>query len=115
MYYRGKVFGGIYDDRFLIKPTKTAVALMPNAQLELPYEGSKKMLLVDSEDRDFLAELLTAMYSELPSRKKQPNSCMAGKVKSNNLIPLSKRISEETHKNLGSYVWIFDSIPSQKR
>ena len=43
---------------------------MSNAQLELPYEGSKEMLLVDSEDRDFLAELLTAMYSELPSKKK---------------------------------------------
>lgn len=70
LYYRGKVFGGIYDDRFLIKPTKMAVTLMPNAHFELPYEGSKEMLLVDSEDRDFLAELLTAMYSELPSRKK---------------------------------------------
>ena len=47
IYYRGKVVGGIYDDRFLIKPTKSAVNMMPNADMELPYEGAKEMLLVD--------------------------------------------------------------------
>lgn len=74
LYYKGKVFGGIYDNRFLVKPTKSARALMPNAPLELPYDGAKEMLLVeDIEDKDFLAELLNAMVDELPSPKKRIN------------------------------------------
>ena len=72
IYYRGKVVGGIYDDRFLVKPTKSAVALMPDADEELPYEGAKRMLLVDNvEDRDFLRELIEATYEELPAPKKR--------------------------------------------
>ena len=71
IYYRGKIVGGIYDDRFLVKPTKSAVAMMPNASMELPYEGTKEMLLVDNvENRDFLRELVEAMYDELPAPKK---------------------------------------------
>ena len=50
IYYRGKIVGGIYDDRFLVKPTKSAVTMMPNADMELPYEGAKEMLLVDDMD-----------------------------------------------------------------
>ena len=72
LYYRGKIFGGVYDDRLLVKPVKSAVKLMPNAQMELPYEGAKEMLLVDNVDnRTFLEELLTAMYDELPAPKKK--------------------------------------------
>ncbi len=72
IYYRGKVAGGIYDDRFLVKPVKAAVAMMPAAPMELPYEGGKPMLLVDNvEDREFLRELLEAMYPELPVLKKK--------------------------------------------
>ena len=72
IYYRGKIVGGIYDDRFLVKPTKSAVAMMPNADMELPYEGAKEMLLVDDVDnKEFLTELLEAMYSELPAPKKK--------------------------------------------
>ena len=72
IYYRGKVVGGIYDDRFLVKPTKSAVAMMPNAGAELPYEGAKEMLLVDNVDnKDFLRGLLEAMYEELPAAKKK--------------------------------------------
>ncbi len=72
LYYRGKVIGGIYDDRFLVKPVKTARRRMPEAALELPYEGAKEMLLVDNvEDRDFLRDLLEAMYDELPASKKK--------------------------------------------
>ena len=72
IYYRGKVVGGIYDDRFLVKPVKPAVAMMPNADRELPYEGAKEMLLVDEVDnKDFLRELLDAMYEELPASKKR--------------------------------------------
>lgn len=72
IYYRGKVVGGIYDDRLLVKPTKSAVALMPNAPYQLPYEGAKQMLLVeDVDDKDFLARLFVAMHDELPSPKKK--------------------------------------------
>ena len=63
LYYRGKVFGGIYDDRFLVKPTKSAKAMMPDADMELPYEGAKEMILVDDVDnREFLRKLVEAMY-----------------------------------------------------
>jgi len=72
IYYRGKVVGGIYDDRFLVKPVKSAIAMMPNADRELPYEGAKEMLLVENvENREFLRELLEAMYDELPLPKKK--------------------------------------------
>ena len=68
IYYHGKIVGGIYDDRFLVKPTKSAVAMMPDADTELPYEGAKEMLLVDNvENRDFLRDLLEAMYQNKPS------------------------------------------------
>jgi TfoX/Sxy family transcriptional regulator of competence genes len=74
IYYRRKVVGGIYDDRFLVKPTKSAKALMPTADMELPYEGAKEMLLVDNvENREYLKELLEAMYDELPTPKKKGN------------------------------------------
>ena len=70
IYYRGKVIGGIYDDRFLVKPTKSAIAMMPEAQMELPYEGAKEMLLVDMvDDKETLAGLMEAMYDELPAPK----------------------------------------------
>lgn len=72
IYYRGRVVGGIYDDRFLVKPTKSARAMMPDADLELPYEGAKEMLLVDNvENRGFLRELVEAMYDELPAPKQK--------------------------------------------
>ena len=72
LYYRGKIIGGIYDDRFLVKPTKSALAMMPDADREIPYEGAKEMLLVDNVDnREFLTELVTAMYDELPEMKKK--------------------------------------------
>ena len=72
LYYRGRVFGGIYDDRFLVKPTKSAKELMPHAQLESPYEGAKDMLLAENiEDRDFLKKLVETMYSELPEPQRR--------------------------------------------
>ena len=72
VYYRGKIVGGIYDDRFLVKPVEAAVAMMPEAEMERPYEGAKEMLLVDDvDDREFLCELLEAMYDELPVPKKK--------------------------------------------
>ena len=72
IYYRGKIVGGIYDDRFLVKNVKATSELMPDASLELPYEGAKEMLLVDDIDNKvFLKELLEAMYDELPEPKKK--------------------------------------------
>ena len=72
LYYRGKVFGGIYDDRLLVKSVPAAVKLMPDATMELPYDGAKKMLLVDDVDnREFLCELVRSMWEELPEKKKK--------------------------------------------
>ncbi len=72
IYYCGKVIGGIYDDRFLVKPTNAAISMMPQATMETPYEGAKEMLLVDNvENKAFLRQLLEAMYEELPAPKKR--------------------------------------------
>ena len=72
IYYRVKIIGGIYDDRFLVKPVKAAKNMMPDADMELPDEGAKEMILVeDVEDRDFLMELFEKMYKELPLPKKK--------------------------------------------
>lgn len=75
IYYKGKVIGGIYNDRFLIKPVNAAKELMPDASYEIPYDGAKEMILVDDLDnKEFLRELISSMYDELPfpkSRKKK--------------------------------------------
>ena len=72
IYYKGKVIGGIYDDRFLVRPVKAARDLMPEAASEVPYEGAKEMLLVDDvDDKGFLRDLLEAMYDELPAPKRR--------------------------------------------
>lgn len=70
LYYQGKIVGGIYDDRLLVKPVKSAIAYMPNAGYELPYDGAKEMLLVDDVDsKGFLTGLFKAMFDELPDPK----------------------------------------------
>ena len=72
IYYRGKLVGGIYDDRLLVKPVESAIAYMPQAEHALPYEGAKEMLLVDNlDDRAYLAGLFEAMYNDLPMPKKK--------------------------------------------
>lgn len=71
LYYRGKVFGGIYDDRFLVKPTNAVAEHLPDAPVAVPYEGAKPMKLIDTEDRDLLTDMITAMYPELPEPKKR--------------------------------------------
>ena len=71
LYYREKIFGGIYDDRFLVKPVKSAREMMTDASMEKPYDGAKEMILVDNvEDKDFLKDLIEAMYDELPKKRK---------------------------------------------
>ena len=70
LYYRSKIVGGIYDDRLLVKPVKSAASLMPTATYELPYEGANELLPADNVDsKAFLAELFNAMYDELPAPK----------------------------------------------
>ena len=70
LYWKGRLFGGIYDDRLLVKPVPAALVLLPDAPHEAPYEGAKPMLLVEHvDDRVFLAKLLRAMYDELPAPK----------------------------------------------
>lgn len=70
IYYRGKIVGGIYDDRLLVKPTKSAISYMPTVTYEIPYENAKEMLLVEEVDnKDFLTGLFDVMYDELPTPK----------------------------------------------
>lgn len=72
LYYKEKIIGGIYDDRLLVKPVKSALSIMKNPVFQLPYEGAKEMLLVDMiDDREFLKKLFEAMYNELPEPKKK--------------------------------------------
>lgn len=72
LYYRGKIVGGIYDDRLLVKPVKSAVRYMPAASYELPYDGAKRMLLVEEVyNKKFLTGLFDAMYAELPASKQK--------------------------------------------
>ena len=72
LYYRGKVFGGIYDDRLLVKPVPTAMKLMPDAFMEVPYDGAKEMILVDDMDnREFICKLVRSMWEELPIFRKR--------------------------------------------
>lgn len=72
IYCKDKLVGGIYDDRFLLKSTNAAMNLMPEAEMKVPYDGAKEMLLVDNvENREFLKELFDAMYEELPAVKRK--------------------------------------------
>ena len=72
LYCRGRVFGGIYDDRLLVKPVPAAKKMLPDAAMELPYDGAKAMILVDNiDDRDFLCMLIENMWEELPERKRR--------------------------------------------
>ena len=74
IYYKGKIVGGIYDDRLLVKPVKSARAYMPTASYELPYEGASEMLLVDEVDNgEYLTGLFEAIYDELPAPKLRKN------------------------------------------
>ncbi len=72
LYYRGRIFGGIYDDRFLVKPTPSTAAMLPDAARETPYPGAKEMLLVDDvEDRERMKALVETMFDELPAPRKK--------------------------------------------
>ncbi len=65
IYYNGKVVGGIYDDRFLLKQTKSSIRLLSDASLETPYEGAKKMLLADIDNRDLMCKVIPIIAKEI--------------------------------------------------
>ena len=72
IYYRGKVVGGIYDNRLLVKPTASVQKIMPNAPLEIPYQGGRPMIMVtDIENRELLEQLFNVLYSDLPVPRKK--------------------------------------------
>ncbi len=72
VYCKGKVIGGVYNERLLVKPTPAALGLLPNAEYGLPYEGAKPALLVENIcDKDFLGNLLAAIADDLPEPKKK--------------------------------------------
>ena len=72
IYFQGKIVGGIYDDRLLVKPVSAAKRMLPNAPFETPYDGAKEMLLVeDIDNRSLLCNLLDAIADELPDPKKK--------------------------------------------
>ena len=81
IYYRGKIVGGIYDDRLLVKPVKAALSYLWEASYELPYEGAKEMLLVDEVvDKEFLQGLFVPMYGKLPEAQGKKHK-KEGKIK----------------------------------
>ena len=66
LYYKGRIFGGIYDNRFLVKPLKAALNMIDNPIYQAPYPGGKDMILIeDMENKEFLCDLINAMYPEL--------------------------------------------------
>ena len=96
IYYRGKIVGGIYDDRLLVKPVKTAISYMPSATYELPYEGAKEMLLVDEvEDKSFLRGLFNAIYEDLPEPKKRKLLEMIEVLKKERFSAVSLSVQKE--------------------
>lgn len=90
IYYRGKIIGGIYDDRFLVKSVKSAIEYMSNAEYELPYGGAKEMLLVDDVDnKEYLTGLFNSMYKELPAMRYNI-FCIGNKFKEERLWIIKK-------------------------
>ena len=70
LYYRGKIIGGVYDNRLLLKPVMVVMDQLEQTRLERPYEGAKEMILLeDLEDKSFLARLIKDMYEVLPAPK----------------------------------------------
>ena len=69
LYSSGKLFGGVYDDRFLVKDTEASRAVLSAS--EIPYDGASEMMLVDIEDRDAVADLVIRMLPERPEPKRR--------------------------------------------
>ena len=109
IYYCGKIVGGIYDDRLLVKPVKAALSYLWEASYELPYEGAKEMLLVDEvDDKEFLQGLFVAMYEELPEvkgKKKKQESNKIEKVRNTDYVQESQfKLQMKSSMNWLSFV-----------
>lgn len=71
IYYHGTVVGGVYDNRLLIKPTESVKKIIPNAIMEVPYPGSKPMVMIDDiENPELLERVFNAVYNDLSKSKK---------------------------------------------
>lgn len=71
LYCHGVVVGGIYDDRFLLKPAKIARQLMPDAPTDIPYPGAKEMLVADVDDAELACRAVEAIAAELSVSKRK--------------------------------------------
>ena len=69
LYCHDRVVGGIYDDRLLLKPTPSALALMPDAERDIPYDGAKEMLVADADNAELTCHVVEAIASDLPAPK----------------------------------------------
>ena len=68
LYYKGILFGGIYDDRLLVKKVENNKKY--NMKEELPYEGAKTMYLVeDVDNKELLKEIIIDTSKDLINRK----------------------------------------------
>ena len=77
LYYRGKIIGGIYDNRLLLKPVKVVMDQLGQTKLERPYEGAKEMILIeDIEDKSCLIRLIKELYEVLPASKVKKKACL---------------------------------------
>ena len=68
LYYNGILFGGIYDDRLLVKIVDHNKKY--NMQESIPYDGAKPMYLVgDIDNKETLREIVIETCKDLPSKK----------------------------------------------
>lgn len=72
IYYKGKIAGGIFDNRLMIKPVKSAIDFIENPIYDIPFDGAKEWILIeDIEDKEFLTELFITIYKDLSFPKKK--------------------------------------------
>ena len=63
LYKNNVIFGGVYDNRFLVKKTPSLEGY--HLKKQIPYPSGKPMLLVDSEDPDEIKEIVELVYKDL--------------------------------------------------
>ncbi len=104
IYYRGKIVGGIYDNRLLVKPTQSAISYMPNVTFEIPYTGAKEMLLVeDIDNKIFLTNLFNIMYPQLSEPKTKKKTSWITLLKKGQLNDKHKINSYRLRRNITSH------------
>ena len=63
LYYNNVLFGGIYDDRLLVK--KTSNNEKYKLEESIPYTNAKPMYLIDSDDTDLIKDIILDTYKDL--------------------------------------------------